>query len=102
MRTTEGWMITKNGGKLLIDISLKGWGAKSEMKYIQRETVCYDDTATIISRGYRQCLGLKNQLAYYNMPIFVQFHNFRKCDYRNGYTDDMGNVVQSGELGAYP
>ncbi len=95
-------MTTKKGGKLLIDISLKGWGQNTDMKYIQREKISYDDTASIISKGYRKCIGLKTDLAYYNMPVYVQFHNFRKCEYTNGFTDDMGNIVDADTPGAYP
>lgn len=101
MKPWDGWKITRNGGKLLIDVYLSSY-RQTDKKYRTTEEIVYDDTAKIISKGYRECIGFKNEIAYYKMPVYIKFHNFKKCDYRNGFTDDLGRVIPEDTPGAYP
>lgn len=86
---------------MLIDISRAPWQSKERI-YYQTEKVSYAPMEEIISMGYRECIGLKTSLAYYHMPIYVKFNYFKKCDYKHGYTDKLGNPVPEGTEGAYP
>lgn len=93
MRFLEGQKIVNNGGKLLIDIYLKPYDIGS-MRYRKTEDVTYKKISEIISLGYRECIGFKNELAYWRMPIYIKFHNFKKCEnYREGWTDEYGTPV---------
>ena len=90
LKTIEGWRTTHKGGKLLVDFTLKSYGHGNDMPYIRREEIVTIPTSEIISKGYRLCEGLKSELAFYRMPVYVRFHNFRKCDYRFGHLDEWG------------
>jgi len=93
MKLLEGWRITRKGGKLLIDFYLKPFGDPHDMKYRPEEKIVYKPTEEIIGLGYRECVGYKTELAYYRMPIYAKFHNFKKFDYEHAWTDDLGNPV---------
>ena len=101
MKIMEGWKITQNGGKLLVDISVSPWDHKSK-RYFQREKIVYDDKKEIILRGYKECEGLKTDLAYWRMPVYVKFTGWKKCDYRKGFTDKLGIPCDKDVEGAYP
>lgn len=101
MKVKEGWEITRKGGKLLVDISVSPWDRASR-RYHRTEKIVYDDTADIITAGYRMCEGLKTDLAYYKMPIYVKFNGWVKCDYKQGFTDKLGVPVGKDTEGAYP
>lgn len=92
MKLLDGWKITRKGGKLLIDFTLKSYGT-GPLKHIKKEEITYKSTSEIIQLGYRECIGYKTDLAYYKMPIYVKFHNFKKYDYKNGFTDEWGRPV---------
>lgn len=100
LRMTEGWKITKQGGKLLVDISIPTWG-KTLRRYYQTEKIVYYKKSDIIAMGYRPAEGLKSDLAYYNMPVYVRFNNWKVCDYVNGFTDQYGRPCAE-DAGAYP
>ena len=90
----EGWKLAKDGYKLCIDFTLKSFGAGDDMQYIRTARLTKDSTGSIISKGYRQADGLITSLAYYRMPVYVKFNNFKKCDFRNGYVDEIGRLVK--------
>lgn len=102
MKMIEGWKIGMNGGKLLVDFTMKPWG--DELKHRTDEQITYKSTAEIISLGYRECIGYKTKLAYYKIPVYVKFHNFKKFDYSHGWTDEFGNPVdpETYEGAIYP
>lgn len=101
LKTFEGMKITKKGGKLLVDISIAPW-KNSSHNFHQEERIVYDPREEIISRGYIPSEGLKTELAYYGMPVFVKLHNGTVCNYEKGWTDKYGNPVPPGTEGAYP
>ena len=106
LKLIEGWMATHKGTKLLVDITLDsytfingqvyGYGPRAGEKVYKCEEKLTDmPTSAIISQGYRQCEGWKDGLAFYRMPIYIRFHNFRKCDYRRGYVDRWGEPTDA-------
>lgn len=101
LKTLEGLNITRKGGKLLVDISIAPW-QNSTHNFHQEERIVYDPRDSIIDKGYVPAEGLKTELAFYNMPVFVRLHNGTVCDYEKGWTDKFGNPVPAGTDGAYP
>ncbi len=101
LKLMEGWKITKKGGKLLVDISIPPW-SRSNHRFFQTEKIVYTPTSEIIMEGYRPCDGLKTELAYYGMPVFVRFNGWKKCDYINGFTDKYGRPCEESAPGAMP
>ena len=93
----EGWKLARDGYKLVIDFTLKSFASGDDMQYIRTARLTKDSVGLIISRGYRQADGLITSLAYYRMPVYVKFNNFRKCDYTKGYVDDLGRIVKDPE-----
>jgi len=97
----DGRRIAKDGGRILIDISIPAWGRKSHRCYITEKTV-YDMTRSDVTRlGYMPCEGLKTSLSFYGIPIFARFNGWKKCDYKNGFTDQFGRPCPESEE-AYP
>lgn len=99
LSVADGFRVTKAGGKCLINIRRVHYNS---LDYKMTQEIVYDDTATIFAQGYRECIGLMTSLAYYKMPVFIRFHGYKKCNYHNGFTDDLGNVVPADTPGAYP
>ena len=93
LKIIEGWMLASKGKKLLVDITQKPWG--DDMRYRCEEKLTDLSTAEIIFAGYREADGWKDGLAFYRMPIYVRFHNFKKCDYRRGYVDRWGEPTDA-------
>lgn len=90
LKRIEGWKTTLKGGKLLVDFTLKSYGHGPDMPFTRMEKIVTIPKSEIRSMGYRRCEGLKSHLAFYGMPVYVRFHNFRKCDFRFGHLDMWG------------
>lgn len=93
MKIIEGWKAASNGQKLLVDLTLRPWG--DQLMYRCNEQLTDKPVSEIISMGYRECEGWKDGLAFYRMPIYVKFHNFKKCDYKKGFIDKWGEPTDS-------
>jgi hypothetical protein len=97
----EGWKLAGEGYKLMVDFTLKSFAAGDDMKFIPLYRLTKDPVATLISKGYRESEGLVTKLAYYRMPVYVKFNNFKKCDFRKGFVDELGRIVKNPEDGQY-
>lgn len=97
MKMIQGWRATSKGSKLLVDFTLKSYGDDKDLPYIRKEQMVTIPTSEIISNGYRLCEGLKSELAFYRMPVYVRFHNFEKCDYKNGHLDAWGEPTDDSD-----
>lgn len=106
LKLIEGWKLAGQGKKLLVDLTLDGYtyingqvhgyGPRAGEKVYKCEEKLTDmPESKIIAMGYRICEGWKDGLAYYRMPIYIRFHNFKKCDYRSGYVDGWGEPTDS-------
>lgn len=98
MGLIEGFRAGSKGKKLLIDINLTAATPTSKLRYFRREELTDLPTEDIIFKGYRECIGAKSGLAFYRIPVYIRFGNFKKCDYKNGYIDDYGRPT-TAELG---
>ena len=105
LKIIEGWRLASKGKKLLVDIHLDyyysegkvcGFGPRAGEKVYQCDERLTDlSTSEIIANGYRECDGWKSSLAFYRMPIYIRFHNFKKCDYRSGYVNQWGDPTDA-------
>ena len=101
--TIEGWRLSFQDYKLLVDFTLRPWGSDSDLKHNTREQLTTRPLNEIIQMGYRESEGYKSKLAFYRIPVYVKFNNFRKCEgYQNGWVDRMGIPCPEGTPGAHP
>lgn len=91
--------------KILIDISLipkhPDVLGPEEARYVRRDRITYEKTSAIIRKGYRQCIGLVDKLDCWGIPVYVAFTGFKKCNYRSGWIDENGNILDGPMDGAY-
>ena len=101
--TIEGWRLSFQDYKLLVDFTLRPWGSDSDLKHSTREQLTTRPLNEMILMGYRESEGYKSSLAFYRIPVYVKFNNFRKCEgYQNGWVDRMGIPCPAGTPNAHP
>lgn len=102
--TIEGWRMSfEDDYKLLVDFTLRPWGSDSDLKHDTREQLTTRPLNEIIRMGYRESEGYKSKLAFYRIPVYVKFNNFKKCEgYQNGWVDRMGVPCPPGTPNAHP
>ena len=86
--------VARDGGKIQVDVVLKGY-SDGNPRTRTVESIVYCGKSDLVFRGYRPVDGYRTKLAYWRIPIYIKYHNFKKCDYVNGFVDDFGRPTDA-------